>query len=50
MEPDLGTITAQARQAAAELLDVAKLEQGAFRSLAAQAVVTAYEKNSRIGK
>lgn len=29
---------------------VAKLEQGAFRSLAAQAVVTAYEKNSRIGK
>ena len=28
MEPDLGTITAQARQAAAELLDVAKLEQG----------------------
>ena len=29
---------------------VAKLAQGAFRSLAAQAVVTAYEKNSRIGK
>ena len=29
---------------------VAKLEQGAFRSLAAQAVVAAYEKNSQIGK
>ena len=28
---------------------VAKLEQGAFRALAAQAVVAAYEKNSRIG-
>ena len=28
MEPDLGTITAQARQAAAELLETAKLEQG----------------------
>ena len=28
MEPDLGTITAQARQAAAELLEAAKLEQG----------------------
>lgn len=29
---------------------VARLEQGAFRSLAAQAVVAAYEKNSQIGK
>ena len=28
MEPDLGTITAQARQTAAELLEAAKLEQG----------------------
>lgn len=28
MEPDLGTITAQACQAAAELLETAKLEQG----------------------
>ena len=30
MELDLGTITAQARQAAAELLEVAKLEEGAL--------------------
>ena len=29
---------------------VARLEQGAFRSLAAQAVVAAYEKNSQLGK
>ena len=28
MELDLGAITAQARQAAAELLEVAKLEKG----------------------